>query len=98
MATRKMTFTLPDDLADQFVRKVAARNRSRYLAQALAQKLQERDRRLIRACEVANRDPEVQAIEREFDALSEEIRQPWNDAKARRGVVGAPRSNPRVRD
>ena len=93
-----MTFTLPNDLADQFVQKVAARNRSHYLAEALAQKLQERDRQLVRACEVANRDPEVQAIEKEFDGLSEEIRQPWNDAKARRGVVGAPRSNPRVRD
>jgi metal-responsive CopG/Arc/MetJ family transcriptional regulator len=65
MATRKMTFTLPDDLADRFVKKVAARNRSHYLAEALAQKLQERDRQLIRACEAANRDPEVQAIEKE---------------------------------
>ena len=98
MATRKMTFTLPDDLADQFVKKVAARKRSHYLAEALAQRLHERDRQLIRACEVANRDPEVQAIEEEFDAISEEIREPWSDAKARRGVVGAPRSNPRVRD
>ena len=98
MATRKMTFTLPDDLANRFVKKVAARNRSHYLAEALAQKLQERDRQLIRACEVANRDPEVQAIEKEFDAISEKIREPWSAAKARRGVVGAPRSNPRVRD
>lgn len=93
-----MTFTLPNDLADQFVQKVAARNRSHYLAEALAQKLQERDRQLVRACEVANRDPEVQAIEKEFDAISEEIPRPWSDAKARRGMVGAPRSNPRVRD
>ena len=93
-----MTFTLPDDLADQFVRKVAARNRSRYLAQALAQKLQERDRKLIRACEVANRDPDIRAIEKELDAISEEFREPWSGAKARRGVVGAPRSNPRLRD
>jgi len=93
-----MTFTLPDDLADQFVKKVAAKNRSHYLAEVLAQKLQERDRQLIRACEVANRDPEVQAIEKEFDAISEECREPWSDAKARRGVVGAPRSNSRLRD
>ena len=93
-----MTFTLPADLADQFVRKVAARKRSHYLAQALAQKLHERDQRLIRACEVANRNLEVQAIEKEFDAISEEFSEPWTGAKARRGVVGAPRSNPRVRD
>ena len=98
MATRKMTFTLPADLADRFVSKVAPRKRSRYLAQALAQKLQERDRKLIRACEIANRDLEVKAIEKEFDAISEEFREPWSDAKARRRVVGAPRSDPRVSD
>ena len=63
MATRKMTFTLPADLADRFVRKVAPRKRSRCLAQALARKLEERDRKLICACEIANRDPEVKAIE-----------------------------------
>ena len=62
------------------------------------QRLHERDRRLVRACKVAIRDPEVQAIEREFDAISKEIPEPWSDAKARRGVVGAPRSTPRVRD
>ena len=89
-----MTFTLPDELAEQFVKKVEARKRSRYLAEALAQKLEERDRRLIRACEVANRDPEVFAIEKEFDAIPE----PRRDAEARRRVVGAPRSNARVRD
>ena len=83
MATRKMTFTLPADLADQFVRRVAPRKRSHYLAQALAQKLHERDQQLIRACEVANRNLEVQAIEKEFDAISEEFREPWTDAKAR---------------
>jgi len=78
-----MTFTLPADLADQFVRRVAPRKRSHYLAQALAQKLHERDQQLIRACEVANRNLEVQAIEKEFDAISEEFREPWTDAKAR---------------
>jgi stage V sporulation protein SpoVS len=60
-----MTFTLPNDLADRFVKKVAARSRSHYLAEALAQEFQERDRQLIRACEVANCDPEAQAIEKE---------------------------------
>ena len=44
-----------------------ARERSRVLAEALADKLGERDRKLMRACEIANRDPGVQEIEREFD-------------------------------
>jgi hypothetical protein len=68
-----MTFTLPHELAERFVKKVPARERSRYLAEALAQKLEDRDRRLIRACEVASRDPEVLAIEKEFDAIPEEF-------------------------
>lgn len=89
MATRKMTFSLPDILADHFVRMASARNRSRYLAEALAQKLAERDQQLIRACEVANRDPEVWAIEREFDAISHDIQESWGGPKTRRSVVGA---------
>jgi len=47
------------------------------------QKLRERDERLIRSCEVANADPEVQAIEREWDAQPGEIAEPWSDAPAR---------------
>jgi hypothetical protein len=93
-----MTFTLPAELAEQLVRSVAPRRRSRYLAEALAQKLQERNRGLIRACEVANREPDVQAIEREFDAITEEPREPWSGSKARRSMVGAPRSDTRRRD
>jgi len=69
MAKRKMTFTLPVELAVRSARKVPARQRSRYLAEALAQKLAERQRQLVRACEIANRDPEVRAIENEFDSL-----------------------------
>jgi hypothetical protein len=93
-----MTFTLPTDLADRFVKSVAARQRSRYLAQAIAQKLQERDLSLVRACEVANRNLEVRAIEKEFNAIPDEIREPWSGTKARRSVVGAPRPKSRVRD
>jgi len=73
MASRKMTFTLPEELAAQFVRQVPARDRSRYLAGALAEKLAERQRQLIRACEVANHDTDVALIEDEFDALPDEM-------------------------
>jgi hypothetical protein len=68
------------------------------LAQAIAQKLQERDLSLVRACEVANRNLEVRAIEKEFNAIPDEIREPWSGTKARRSVVGAPRPKSRVRD
>lgn len=97
-----MTFTLPEELAVRFARRVPARQRSRYLAEALAQKLAERERQLRRACEIANHDPEVRAIENEFDSLPGEIVEPWSGAgprpQARRRLVGASRSNRRLRD
>ena len=76
MATRKMTFTLPDDLAGQFLKHVRARERSRYVSEAIAAKLRAREQQLIRACEIANRDPDVLAIEREWDELRDEIAEP----------------------
>jgi hypothetical protein len=83
MASRKMTFTLPDELATSFTRRVAARDRSRYVADAIAEKLAEREKRLILACEIANQDPELREIEREFDALTDALPEPWQDAPAR---------------
>jgi ubiquinone biosynthesis protein UbiJ len=83
MATRKMTFSLPAALAAQFVRRVSARERSRYVAEALAAKLRERDRLLARAAEVANRSGEVRKIEQEFDQLDDVVAEPWDDPAAR---------------
>jgi hypothetical protein len=42
--------------------------------------LAQRKQRLIRACEIANRDFEVREIEEEFDALADEIAEPWEVA------------------
>jgi hypothetical protein len=83
MASRKLTFTLPEDLASRFTRRVPARERSRYVADAIAEKLAEREQRLIRACEIANQDPEVREIEQEFDALTDAMPEPWENAPAR---------------
>ncbi len=44
------------------------------------ERLAERERRLIRSCAVANEDPEVQQIEREFDALPDTVSEPWMSA------------------
>ncbi len=42
-----------------------------------------RDKRLIRACEIANHDPGLREIEKEFDAFTDEIPEPWEDAPNR---------------
>ncbi len=75
-----MTFTLPEVLALKFTRRVPARNRSRYVAEALMERLAERERRLVRSCTVANEDPDVQEIERELDALPDTVSEPWTRA------------------
>ena len=72
MAQRKLTFTLPPDLAAEFLRRVPARLRSQYVATAIAEKLQERERQLVRACEAANNSSDVGDIERSLDALADE--------------------------
>ncbi len=98
MATRKMTFTLPEDLAEQFVRRVPVRERSKYLASALNEKLSARDRHLAEACRIANNDTEVRAIENEFDSLTEEAAEPWTAPGPRRNLVGKTRPHARGRN
>ena len=85
MASRKMTFTIPEELAAEFVRQVP-RDRSGYVAEAIAAKLHERKERMVQACEVANNSSDVLAIEREWDSLIEKsdlIAEPWNIAPPR---------------
>jgi hypothetical protein len=77
MATRKMTFSVPEPLAAQLLRRVASRDRSRFVSEALAARLEERDAALIRACETANRDLDVTEIEKELDGIGHEMAEPW---------------------
>lgn len=80
---RKMTFTLPDELASRFVRRIAARDRSQYVARAIAERLRESEERLINSCIAANSDPEVLALERDWGSLPHEVEEPWSDAPTR---------------
>lgn len=93
-----MTFSLPEDLAVQFVRRVPARERSKYLASALSEKLSERDRLLVESCQAANDDPEVQDIEKEFDALTDPAGESWSASAPRRNLVGQTRPHARRRN
>ena len=77
MATKKMTFSVPEPLAVQFLQRVASRDRSRFVSEALAGRLEERDAALSRACEIANQDLNVTEIEKEFDRLSDGMAEQW---------------------
>ena len=76
MATRKMTFSVPSDLARKLVKRVPARERSRFLARAIEKSLLDEEKALVRACIAANRDPDSRAIEKEWDALRDPIEEP----------------------
>jgi metal-responsive CopG/Arc/MetJ family transcriptional regulator len=77
MAMRKMTFSVPEQLAVQLLRRIPSRDRSRFVSEALATRLEERDAALIRACEIANQDMGVAEIEKELAELGDEIAEPW---------------------
>jgi len=83
MGLRNLTFTVPEEIAEQFLKRVPARKRSGYVAEAIAYKLKERDRQLARACEAANQDPDVIAIEKEMEALTDQITESWIDTPSR---------------
>ena len=77
MAIRKMTFSVPEPLAVQFLRRVPSRERSRFVSEALAAQLAACDLQLIRACEAANLDLDVAEIEKEFDGFQDAMAEPW---------------------
>ena len=77
MAVRKLTFSVQEPLAAKFLRRVPSRDRSRFVSEALAARLEECDLQLIRACETANQDLEVTQIENEFDGIRDEMAEPW---------------------
>ena len=83
MAARKMTFSLPLELADRLVKRVPARERSSFVARVLEKSLLEEDEDLIRSCVSANQDPEVKLIEQEWNEIRDDIEEPWSDAPAR---------------
>jgi NAD(P)-dependent dehydrogenase (short-subunit alcohol dehydrogenase family) len=83
MAARKMTFSIPEAVAKEFLRTVAARNRSKYVANALAARLKAEETALARACDLANASEDIHAMEREFDAISADITESWTDATPR---------------
>ena len=70
MAAIKMTFNLPEQLAEQLQRRISTGKRSKFVASALNKIFSAHDRDLAEACRVANKDPDVCALEKEFDAIT----------------------------
>jgi hypothetical protein len=85
MASRKVTITLPGPLAEWFLHRIPARDRSRYVAEAIEARRRERNEKLIQSCLAANRLADGLEMEQDFDALADSadrIEEPW-DAPSR---------------
>ena len=83
MATVKMTFSLPGELAQRFLRRVPSRGRSKYVATALEASLRRRESEVARACRLANQDADLLELEQDMDELADAIEEPWGESPAR---------------
>ena len=83
MAMRKMTFTIPDEVATPFLRVVPSARRSKFVADALRKTLKEREDALIAACDAVNADPELNALVDEWQAVNDPIEEPWDESASR---------------
>ena len=83
MAMRKMTFTIPDEVAAPFLRVVPSARRSKFVADALRRSLKDRENALAAACDAVNADAKLNALVEEWQAVNDPIEEPWDDAAAR---------------
>jgi hypothetical protein len=82
MPSRKMTFTVPEEIAVPFLRRVGPSRRSKYVAEAIAARMRERADIIKEACLAANNDSETQQMQAEFDALPDTMIEEWDDDSA----------------
>ena len=83
MAVRKMTFSIPEDIARKFVGRVSARKHSKYLTEALERKLSDQDEDIVQACKQANADADSTAIEKEMEGIEDGTDEPWEAPSSR---------------
>ena len=80
MAMRKMTFTIPDEVATPFLRVVPSARRSKFVADALKKTLKDREDALIAACDAVNADPALNNLVDEWQAVNDPIEEPWDES------------------
>jgi len=85
---RKMTFDIPDEVAERFNSEVPASEQSGVVAKLLLRRRTTptwTDEQLAAACDALNADPNIAELERDMDALSGDglDEYPW-DAPASR--------------
>lgn len=83
MAMRKMTFTIPEEVAAPFLRVVPSARRSKFVADALRRSLKDRESALAAACDAVNEDAKLNKLVDDWQSINDPIEEPWDDAAAR---------------
>ena len=73
MAAIEITLSLPEPVARTLVKRVPARERSKFLARAIEGSLRCQESALAQACIAANRDPKSKALENDWDHVPDEV-------------------------
>jgi hypothetical protein len=77
MKETRATFTIPTATLERFRSSVPEGRQSEVVAQMLEAEAERREAVLIAACDTVNSDPEMAAIEADFDALPDTLDEPW---------------------
>ena len=81
MANLRMSISLPEDLAVEFVQAISPKRRSRFVADLIKAKLRERgerDEHFARLCEAVNNDTDSQQVERDMASLPDTMDEEWH--------------------
>jgi len=72
MATKKMTFTFPEEMAVSFIRRVGPSRRSKFVVEAVAAKMHEREAAFEAACDALEGNAALASLASDMDALNDD--------------------------
>ena len=74
----RQTFTLPEDVFRRFAAIVPEGKRSAIVAMLIEREARRREQALARACDAANSDAGLTALEEDFQSLEDTTSEPWD--------------------
>jgi hypothetical protein len=72
MASRKMTFTFPEEIATSFTRRVGPSGRSKFVVEAVAAKMREREAAFEAACDALEGNEALVSLALDMDSLNDD--------------------------
>jgi hypothetical protein len=78
MKKTRQTFTVPEDIFQRFAAVVPSRTRSALVTKLLEEETRRREAMLAAACEAANADSDLSALEADFQAVKDIVSEPFD--------------------